>query len=220
MSTAAIVPVAPLARAKGRLANLFDPRQREALTLAMLEGVLLALKEAGFEPYVLTADGDVANAVASVATIIDETPDATGLNEQLERAIRGLHREEVLIALADLPLAVGASFVALAEQLPPPPSVAIVPSHDGGTNVMVLRPPGQFRLSYGADSARRHLEAARSAGMNVHVIEEPFLGVDFDSRDTLTVLRGLATVPDTPAVRLLRAWGYLPDNDPSRGAGL
>lgn len=219
MTTAAIVPVAPLARAKGRLADLLEPARREALMLAMLEGVLLALKEAGFEPYVLTAEGAVAKAVANVATVIEETPELTGLNEQLERAILTLNREEVLIALADLPLAIGASFVALSRQLPPPPSVTLVPSHDGGTNVMVLRPPGRFRLAYGADSARRHLEAAQSAGLSVHIIEERFLGVDFDSRETLRELRQLPALPDTPAVRLLRAWGFLPDRDPTPEAG-
>jgi len=213
MSTPALVPVAPLARAKGRLAGVLDPGRREALTLAMLEGVLEALRGAGFEPLVLTADVAVAAAAGDRATVIEESPDVEGLNAQLERALDLVDGGELLIALADLPLATAASFAALAEAAPPAPSATLVVSRDGGTNAMLLRPPGRFPLAYGPESGRRHAEAARAAGMRVAQVEDPLLSVDLDTPDGVAMLATIASsgaLPDTPAVRLLRSWGMLP----------
>ncbi len=210
MSTPALVPVAPLARAKGRLASLLDADRREALALAMLQGVLEALREAGFEPLVLTSDLKVAAACDDRATVVEETPEVEGLNAQLERAIELIDGGELLIALADLPLAAAGPFAALAGQAPPPPSATLAVSRDGGTNAMLLRPPGRFPLAYGPDSGRRHAEAARAAGMEVRLVDDPWLSLDLDTPEALAALSELDDLPATPAVRLLRSWGLLP----------
>lgn len=216
MNPTAVVPVAPLARAKGRLAPLLPPERREALTLAMLEGVLEALRAAGFDPLVLTADLAVAAAVADRATVLEEAPEGDGLNGQLERALALLDGEELLIALADLPLATAAGFAGLRAAAKPAPSATLVVSRDGGTNAMLLRPPGRFPLAYGPESGRRHLAAAEAAGMAVCRVDDPYLALDLDSEEGLRSLRSLPALPDTPAVRLLRAWGLL---ERSGGAG-
>ena len=72
-----LIPVNRLARAKGRLAELLSPEERETLALITLETVLHA---AGDGAVVLTPDDRVRAAVGKRARVMDEDPHARGLS--------------------------------------------------------------------------------------------------------------------------------------------
>ena len=189
MSLPVLIPVNRLDRAKGRLAALLEPGERETLALITFETVLRA---AGPGAIVLTADPTIAKAAGGRARVLAEAPGAAGLNGQLEAALRRLAAEpsrlsSVLILHADLPLASEGAIAAFREASTPD-SVVLCESYDGGTNAMLLRPPGGFPLHYGPDSFALHIAAAREAGMAVHSLPNRELRLDLDTRDDVARL--------------------------------
>ncbi|MGH2632234.1 MAG: 2-phospho-L-lactate guanylyltransferase [Tepidiformaceae bacterium] len=187
-----LVPVNHLDRAKGRLAAYLSEEERRALALATLTTVLEAClaygATTGAETWVLTSDYAVAVAVPEGVQVIDEDPAARGLNAQLEAAVKQLACDEVLIVHADLPLLTGEALAAFVESAPAAPSATISPSGDGGTNAMLLRPPGRFQLAYGVHSAAKHRLSAEAARMRVVEVPHPAVALDLDTPDDLTRL--------------------------------
>lgn len=189
MSVPVLIPVNRLERAKGRLASLLSAEERVTLALITLETVLHA---AGPSSIVLTADRRVAEAATGKARILDEAPDLEGLNAQLEAAVAtliadGTAEESLLILHADLPLATNEAIenvVAMAR----PNSITVVESRDGGTNAMLIEPPGRFPLAYGPASFALHTAAARQAGMRVAVNPNRELRLDLDTPDDIVEL--------------------------------
>ena len=189
MKVPVLIPVNRLERAKGRLASLLSAEERLTLALITLETVLRA---AGPSSVVLTADRRVAEAAAGKARILDEAPDLQGLNAQLEAALAtlvadGTAKDGVLILHADLPLATNEAIenvVAMAR----PNSITVVESRDGGTNAMLLEPPGEFPLAYGPASFALHTAAARQAGMHVSANPNRELSLDLDTPDDIVEL--------------------------------
>jgi 2-phospho-L-lactate guanylyltransferase len=205
-----LVPVNRLARAKGRLARLLTADERSALALATLHTVLDGL--GSFEAVVLTADPEVAHFVVGRAEVIAESPDAKGLNPQLEFGVSqllaaGRATDELAILHADLPLFLGGALSFLAESIGEQPCVGISPSRDGGTNAMLLRPPGLFPLCYGIDSAARHASAAREAGVHVAIAPSPAQELDLDHPEDIRELLSTPRGRESRAGRLLLAIG-------------
>ncbi len=206
-----LIPVNQLDRAKGRLAETLDPAARVRLFLATVRTVIGAVNDAGMQPVVLTRDARIAVECGSIATILDEDPAVSGLNAQLESAIRRLGAPaplpELLILHADLPLATGEALRELVAAAPPRPSATLVCSPDGGTNAMLLRPPGRFALAYGTGSFERHRDAARAAGVAVHEASLPALALDLDTPADVARLMGMPGGPQTPAGEVLASLG-------------
>lgn len=185
-----LIPVNRLDRAKGRLAEILSPEERRRLFLATLNATVAAAARAGTAVAILTADAEVERSFLGSATILQEDPARSGLNAQLEYALESLvpPPEAVLILHADLPLVTDGSLRRLIASAPPGPSVTLVRSRDGGTNAMLLRPPGHFPLAYGPGSFERHREAAASAGLPVIVVGDPALELDLDTPADLEAL--------------------------------
>ena len=56
---------------------------------------------------------------------------------------------------------------------------------DGGTNALVLTPPNALAFQFGKNSARRHLEAGKAAGLSAVETNNPAFRVDIDTADDL-----------------------------------
>lgn len=184
-----LIPVNRLAQAKGRLAEVLTTGERRTLTLITLEAVLRA---AGDAAIVLTADPDVESVLRGRARVLPESPHASGLNGQLEVATAaliadGTAKESLLILHADLPLASNEALETL-EAASEPNSAVMVETRDGGTNAMLLRPPGKFSLAYGKGSFVAHERAVVSAGMTVIRNENRELRLDLDTPEDLREL--------------------------------
>lgn len=184
-----LIPVNHLDRAKGRLAELLKPEERRTLALITLEAVLHA---AGKAAIVLTPDPEVREIVANRARVLDEDHQRHGLNQQLEGAMArliadGTAKDSLLILHGDLPLASEESLDVLAGQSAANTAV-LVESRDGGTNAMLLRPPGHFPLAYGPGSYAKHEKAASGAGMAVVANRNRELRLDLDTPDDIREL--------------------------------
>lgn len=189
MTLPILIPVNRLDRAKGRLASILSGDERETLALITLETVLHA---AGPTSVVLTADERVVAASEGKARIVRESSAAKGLTPQLEIAVAaliadGTARDRLLILHADLPLATNEAIENL-DAMATPNSVTFVESRDGGTNAMLLEPPGRFVLAYGPGSFAIHAAAARAAALTVHENANRELRLDLDTSDDIREL--------------------------------
>ncbi|WBL37373.1 2-phospho-L-lactate guanylyltransferase [Tepidiforma flava] len=209
MSLPVLIPVNRLDRAKGRLAPLLTEAEREELSLITLETVAHA---AGAAALILTADPRVRERMAGRCRVLEEDPAAEGLNAQLEAAIARLRADgtiadRLLILHADLPLVRGWTIETLDAEDPGPGSAVLVRSRDGGTNAMLLHPPGRFPLAYGPGSFERHAAAARAAGMQVIESENRELKLDLDTPGDVAELLRTARGQQTAAGHYLLAIG-------------
>lgn len=209
MNVPILIPVGTLGEAKSRLAAVLTPEQRETLTLITLGTVLHA---AGEDSIVLTPDERVASFAQDRGRTLMEVPGQKGLNPQLERAIEALMAEgavtdRLLILHADLPLVRRPSLEALLAADAGPNSITLVESPDGGTNAMLLHPPGRFALAYGSKSFALHAAAAAAAGMTVNPIPSRELELDLDTPEDITELLSTARGQQTAAGHYLLSLG-------------
>jgi 2-phospho-L-lactate/phosphoenolpyruvate guanylyltransferase len=76
--------------------------------------------------------------------------------------------------------------------------VALVPSKDaGGTNALLLRPPGIIHPSFGKNSFQRHLSIANRKGLSVRVVESARIALDVDEPSDLKSLKRLTLRNET-----------------------
>jgi 2-phospho-L-lactate guanylyltransferase len=183
------VPVRRLDDAKTRLAPLLSPRERGELMLAMLDDVLAAsARQAAWQTWVVSADPTVLDAAEALgASPVQET--GTGLLAAV-RQVEGLalRREasELAVLLADLPWITEGS---LADALRlEAPVVAVRAASDGGTNLLVRRPPDAIRARFGRESYAKHRWAAQRARVSVRAVESEELAFDLDGPDDLVRL--------------------------------
>jgi 2-phospho-L-lactate/phosphoenolpyruvate guanylyltransferase len=185
--TAAAVPVKDFARAKRRLRARFDDRAVERILRALLADVLGALAEAKRveRTFVLSDDAAVADAArACGAGVRLRVPDP-GLNAAIDGAAAECAAEGFdaqLVVLGDLPLLTGAdvdAIVAAGEGAP----VVIAPSDDGGTALLLRRPPLAIPARFGPESASAHEAAARERGLapRIWTALPPSAQIDLDT---------------------------------------
>jgi 2-phospho-L-lactate/phosphoenolpyruvate guanylyltransferase len=184
------VPVKSLGHGKSRLAPVLTPLERGALALAMFEDVLDAtLALDGWETWVISSDESVLEIALArrATTLIEDRPSLAGAIEQVEDEASGRGAESLAIVPSDLPLLTAAALTAALHTLGP---VVLAPAADErGTNLLLRRPPDAIPSRFGADSYRRHLEAAAERDLPTAVVELDELAFDLDDPDDiLTVL--------------------------------
>jgi 2-phospho-L-lactate guanylyltransferase len=114
----------------------------------------------------------------------------------------------LLVVPGDLPTLQPADVVALLRAHRD--GVTVCPAaRDGGTNALVMTPPGAVRFRFGSDSARRHLDAARSKDIPATELALKAFERDIDTPEDIAWLaqqavsgratRYLARVPHEPA---------------------
>ncbi len=188
------VPVKPLERSKTRLASALAPGERGMLTLAMLEDVLEAcLAQPGWETWVVSGSTE-ALAIASERGARGMAEEGSSLLEAVRQAEGDLEEEddELATVLADLPLLTAD---ALSGALSLPGAVVAAPAEsDGGTNLLLRRPPTAIAARFGRSSFERHRQGAYRRGLTFREARAPELGFDLDRPADLLALLG-AGVP-------------------------
>lgn len=185
------VPVKSLGHGKSRLAPVMTPLERGALTLAMFEDVLDAtLGLDGWETWVVSSDESVLEIALGrrAATIVEERPSLAGAIEQVEEHAAGRGAEALAILPADLPLLTRSALTVALHTLGP---VVLAPATDErGTNLLLRRPPAAIPSRFGADSYRRHLEAAAERDLPIAVVERQELAFDLDDPGDILTMFG------------------------------
>jgi 2-phospho-L-lactate/phosphoenolpyruvate guanylyltransferase len=183
------LPVKSLDASKSRLAPMLSSLERATLTLAMLEDVLDATTAiAGWETWVVSPDEAVLELAMrrGARGLEEERPPLANAIRQVEEEASGRGAEVLGVLLADTPFVTAAAITRALHTLGP---VVLAPSRNGGTNLLLRRPPSVLPARFGTDSYRKHLEAAATADIPTAVVESPELAFDLDlPGDILTVL--------------------------------
>ena len=184
------LPVKSLDDAKTRLGPVLEPLERAALTLAMLEDVMDTTQALpGWETWVITPDEGVLELVMQrgAHAIEEDVPPLGNAIRQVEEEAAARAAETLAILLPDTPLVTPDALTRALHTLGP---VVLAPSTDeGGTNLLLRRPPAAIRARFGTDSYRRHLEAAAEADLPTAIVHRDELAFDLDlPGDILTVL--------------------------------
>jgi 2-phospho-L-lactate guanylyltransferase len=191
----AVVPVKMLAASKSRLLARGDRKAVRELCLAMMADVVEALRGAGglARIAVVTPDPDVAEAAraAGAEALLRDDP---GLNAAIEAASALLAPERgVLVVLGDV-AALSSRDVARLLAAGRDGGVVLAPSRDGGTSALLRIPPDAIPARFGPDSAQRHRDAARDAGVRFQELALPSLAIDVDVADDVTAILACDTL--------------------------
>ncbi len=184
------LPVKSLAEAKTRLDPVMTPLERGALTLAMFEDVMDAVQQLlGWDVWVISPDEVILEIALTrgVHAIGEERPTLRNAISQVEEEAAAAGADSLAVLLADTPLVTAPALTQALHTLGP---VVLAPSTDeNGTNLLVRRPPAAVASLFGADSYRKHLQAAAEADLPTAVVQIPELAFDLDlPSDILTVL--------------------------------
>ncbi|HSK17191.1 MAG TPA: 2-phospho-L-lactate guanylyltransferase [Gaiellaceae bacterium] len=178
----AIVPVKGLDRAKTRLAPVLTARERAALVVEMLDRVLAACGEADAIGRTLLVTPDPGLARPGAELLVDA---GDGHAEAIALALaRPEAAGGALVVMADCPLVTASSLDALAAAARP---LALAPSRDGGVNALALRAANGFRPRFGVPAAET-VAAARAAGLEPAILDDPALALDVDRPDDYELL--------------------------------
>jgi 2-phospho-L-lactate guanylyltransferase len=170
----AVVPVKGPDGAKTRLSPLLQPEERTRLVLDMLERVLAACAGAEAITRTLLVTPDPGFAPRGVGVLRDA---GTGHADAIALALRDERaREGALVVMADCPLVRPESLDALASLAAP---LALAPSRDGGVNALALQGVNGFVPPFGVP-VEESLAAARAAGLEALVLDDPLLALDVD----------------------------------------
>jgi len=205
VTTTTIVIVARDPRgAKRRLRGVLTPRDREALSRAMLADVLAACRGIGCDMLVITESAAVAR-MARIAGARVHRAAARGTRASARigigvAAARGA--DAVLVLPGDLPLLRTADVRRLLAAGAPNSVVVAADRHRHGTNALLLRPPSAIAPRFGPASFAAHVGAARRQGVRVRTPRIAGFGLDVDTPDDLRLLRrkGKAVGDQTAAV--------------------
>jgi 2-phospho-L-lactate/phosphoenolpyruvate guanylyltransferase len=180
-----LVPLKRLDDAKTRLSAALTADERAALMLELLQGVLVAAREADVGPITVVSSEPLApNGVPRF--------DDRGLawNDALAAAMREVVTEPIAaVVSADLPRITADDVRALVAATPER-GMAIARALDGGTNAVSMRPVGVVMTHFGEpSSASVHAFATAEAGLAARIIDLPGLAFDIDTPDDLQQLR-------------------------------
>jgi 2-phospho-L-lactate guanylyltransferase len=101
------------------------------------------------------------------------------------------HAQSITSILADIPLAEPKDFIELSTLGGDEPKVVIVPSLNGGTNVMTIAPPNAIAPAYGRWSYAKHLRLAQRRQLKTYSMSNPRISFDIDTMADLVKLRRL-----------------------------
>ena len=190
------VPVKSLDRTKTRLASVLSSDERAQLALAMLNDVLDAcVAQPGWEVWVVSRQDEVlrlahhrgARRVPEVGSTLRQAVAQAETQAGME------DYTDLAVVLADLPFATSD---AVAAALRSSAAVAAAPAaSDGGTNVLVRRPPSIIPSRFGRSSFAKHRAEAYRRGATFEPISNDELGFDLDRPEDLRTV--LETEADT-----------------------
>ncbi len=209
MGTSALILVKDLAWAKTRLRAVLDAAACAALAESMARDVLDAVRGSRrVESVALLGSGASVERLAAEydLTVLQDT--AVGdLNTSLGQAARAVEQAgatSLLVLPIDLPLITGEDIDALLDAHAG--GLTICPAEQNyGTNALVVTPSTAIPFRYGVQSARRHLEEGREAGLDCREFRSPAFARDIDTPDDLRWL--CAQSPARHTARWLREAG-------------
>lgn len=185
---AGILPIKNLDRAKGRLAGSLEDRDRRRVAEALALDALDLVAGLGAPRWrVVSDDSWILERADSLG--LDRIEDSgAGLNHALRIALAEVTQagaDSALILPVDLPLATAEDIHDLLDTAATSDVVLVPSGKDGGTNAMVMTPPGTIEPHFGPGSLQNHLAMAEARRIRCTVLPAPRLALDIDTYEDL-----------------------------------
>lgn len=194
MKTVVAMTMKDASEAKTRLAVALSPpsRMRLALSLFTSSHEFFEKHLPAFTRLVVTPSNKIAQLAAAAGAEVLKEDSAAGLNVAAARASHWAHRagfDRLLLVPADIPVWLRGE-VDMLLQHGNCATVTIARAHDGGTNALLidLRRVKHFEFQYGIDSAKRHQQWCRAAGISCTIANLPFISRDVDTPEDYLLL--------------------------------
>jgi len=187
--TWALVPIKAFGKAKTRLLPVLNANQCAALAQHMAMDVVAALKSVkNLQGITLLGEQPiVADFARKLECDYQAEASADGLSASLDVAAGDLKIagvDTLLVLPSDLPTIRAADIDQLLNKHAG--GLGVCPARrDGGTNALVISPPGAIEFCFGQNSARRHLEAANVAELKAEQLSCDAFSRDIDTPDDL-----------------------------------
>ncbi|MFQ6074046.1 MAG: 2-phospho-L-lactate guanylyltransferase [Candidatus Bathyarchaeia archaeon] len=191
VSVFAAIPVKTLLKSKMRLSLVLNPKERQTLTLAMLEDVLKAVKRSVVRETVVISSERTVEELADNFAVSYLEERRHELNHAVKQATEWCIRNNassVLILPADIPLVTSEDINRMVELCPKRACVVISPSQNGGTNALLRKPPNLIPIHFGPDSFRKHKAEALHKRIPIRVYRSERVAMDIDSPKDLEKL--------------------------------
>jgi len=198
MRIAAIVPVKNPSTAKLRLSKVLTQSSREKLTIEMLKDIVVSITSCKLINYVvIVTSGEervsmVKEYGKNIFLIRDEG------RGQIDAVMKGisfaqeiLQADMVVILVADAPLIRPWDLYEIVRKGQVWSSVVLVPSDDGGTNVILQNPPKNIPLRYGKDSFQKHLDECEIRKLKCLIYSSESTSLDIDIPNDIERLKQL-----------------------------
>lgn len=169
-----------------RLSGVLDPDERASLAVALAATAVAAASTANLDVIVVSSAPEVLRWLGSVGARSWPDPGG-GLSAAADAATTALRDAPWIVMHADLPLVTALALTTVADASAFWP--VLVPSHDGGTNVVAAN--GGFPFSYGPGSFHRHFAAVPRA----KIIPSAELSIDIDTPLQLSSFPELRSTP-------------------------
>jgi 2-phospho-L-lactate guanylyltransferase len=187
-----VVPVKPFAEGKSRLARVLPSGLRAKLSQQWLTHVLTVAHDWGhFAGRAIVSRDATVLALARALGVLPITETGNSLNDALTQArviVQAAGAGAILTLPLDLPLLTPADLDGLYAFAQRGEGVVVAPSHDGGTNALLLRPAHAIDYAFGMGSAARHLALAAAAGLPRHIYRSTTLALDVDHPEDLLLI--------------------------------
>ena len=200
MTVFAIVPVKDLEETKSRLSPFLTPKEREMLTLTMLDHVLATLREVDVvEQFGVVSPSPRALFVAEKAKATALLQESRGLNNALEEGRNWAISEgasSLLVLPADLPY-LSAFDVRMLTKISRDERVAVISPDeaDEGTNALLMRPVEAMPFAFGPGSYETHQRTAKERGLEVETYKHASVSHDVDTFEDLQALINSGLLP-------------------------
>jgi 2-phospho-L-lactate/phosphoenolpyruvate guanylyltransferase len=196
----AIVPVKDLEESKSRLSPFLSSKEREVLTLVMLDHVLAMLREVdAVERVGVVSPSPRALFMAEDADATALPQESQGLNNALEEGRNWAISEgalSLLVLPADLPY-LSAFDVRMLTTMPRDERVAVISPDeaDEGTNALLMRPADAMPFAFGPGSYETHQRTAKAHGLEVGIYKHTSIAHDVDTLEDLQTLINSGLLP-------------------------
>lgn len=161
-----------------RLGAVLTKNQRRDLSTELCARGVAAAQEAGLRVTVVSASEEIIAWTRMIG--VDWAPDpGEGLSAAAASAVASMNEAPWIVMHADLPLVSSQAVRSIAEASLE--GTVLVPSSDGGTNIIASK--GPFAFDFGPDSFQRHLATVP----NATVMPSPELSIDIDTPLQLSV---------------------------------
>lgn len=155
-----------------RLSSALAPDQRADLSKELCARAVTAARGAGLRVVVVSSSKDVITWTQMIGVEWLRDP-GEGLSAAATFAVAAMNEEPWMVMHADLPLVNSSAVHTVAEASGQ--GTVLVPSSDGGTNVIASR--GLFAFAFGPDSFQRHFATVPDAA----VMPSTELSIDIDT---------------------------------------